>query len=769
MKNKGVLVVSRERGARSEQARAKSFGAAAAAQLGTAAAAALLAQVSVFSGLHPFGLALIIGAPDRFSVAALAGFVAGGFIFKLNVNTTAYTAAAGVVAALRWILAGMAKGRRRKSSYLPSLFAGLLSAGLSEISVMLLSGAFSFAGLLRTLSGLAVCGAFSYFYRIVYESLRRGGMIGLTSAQRASLALALCTAIMALYPLNVGALSLGRLAGVFAAIYSAGSLAPPLDSAVFAAVCGGIVLSEPEFAFCAAGLAAAGSLASLFKKRSRGIMCLVFILAASLFAFCGGGYLYSMTYLAELTCSSLLYLVIPAASAPAFRDKGEAVQSMASAMNQKLGSISSAMRDVGTLLERTAVSPPAELDWDRLFSGAAERVCKTCKRMSACWVGDYGGTVDALGRLRAPLTERGSVCSADLPERFRDACLCPGRLCGAVNSAYQAHRDSENRGNNSRLFRSMLKNQMCAVSDMLDSACSELGSLKNWDEERSHRILEYAKKLGLPADTASCCYDEDERPVVTVSLKSAPDKARSERLRSGISAIVGVKLSRPEVMSTDRGVTLRLNMQPRFTVSTAAAQSSAEGSVCGDVYSIFSDLSGNVHILLSDGMGTGKEAERDGKLCCAFVRRLLEAGFAVKRSAELANSAMAMREGGESAATLDVLSINICDGTARLLKAGAAPTYCMHKGETARLESRSLPVGILDSVLCREISLSLGDGDTVVITSDGAESDGAFIEPLLKRLGDRSAEAICREISKRCFESSQSDDITVIAVKLKER
>ncbi len=768
VKNKGVLVVAKDRDARAEKSGPRTLVSAVARQLFTAAAAALLSQVSVFSGLHPFGLALIIGAPDNCTVAALAGFVAGGYLFRLTVNTTAYTAAAGVVAALRWVLAGMSRGRRRRSSYLPGLVAGLLSVAVSEVSVMLLANGFSLRQFLTVAAGLAVCGAFSYFYRIVYEALRRG-TIGLSAAQRASLALALCTVVMALYPLNIGPLSLGRLAGVFAVLYAAGSLSSPLDSGVFAAVSAGIVLSEPSFAFCAAGLAAAGALATLFKKRTRGVMCLVFIFSAALFAFCGGGYLYSMTYLAELTSASLLYLVLPAAAAPTFSDRGEAVQSMTSAMNQKLGSISSAMRDVGALLERTAQTRQTALDADRLFSSAAEKVCKSCKRMSACWVAGYGDTVDALGKLRAPLAERGSVCSADLPRHFRDSCLCPGRLCGAINSAYQAQRESENRGNNSRQYRAMLKNQMCAVSDMLDSACSELGSLKNWDEERSHRALECARRLGLSAETASCCYDEDDRPVFTVSLRDKPSQERMTRLRAGLGSIAGVKLSRPEVSETAKGVTLRFNMRPRFTVATAAAQSSAEGTVCGDVYSIFSDLAGNVHVLLSDGMGTGEEAARDGRLCCAFVRRLLEAGFAVKRAAELANSAMALREGGESAATLDVLSVNICDGTSRLLKAGAAPTYCLHRGETAKLESRSLPVGILDSVLCREVSLSLGDGDVVVITSDGAESDGAFIEPLLKKLGNESAETLCREISGRCFGRAGADDITVIVIKLRER
>ena len=166
-------------------------------------------------------------------------------------------------------------------------------------------------------------------------------------------------------------------------------------------------------------------------------------------------------------------------------------------------------------------------------------------------------------------------------------------------------------------------------------------------------------------------------------------------------------------------------------------------------------------------MGTGERAAKDGAVCCAFVRRLLEAGFAVKRAAELANAAMALREDSETASTLDVLSVNICDGTARLFKAGAAASYCLHEGVVAKLESRSLPVGILDNVVSREMSLSLSDGDVIVVTSDGAENGGPFVADLLKRLKNESAEVICREIAKRGF-SGTRDDVTVIVIKLEK-
>ena len=744
---------------------------AGALQLGVGVLTALLARVQFAAGLYPFGLAMVVGVSDRFVAAALAGFVLNNWLGSFSAANTVYIAAVGVVAALRWILAGLARTAYRRDSYLPSLVAAGLTVMFTEAAVMLLAGSFTLPAFGKALGGLGVAGAFSYFYHVSCDALRRRRSIPeFSSAQKACLALSLASVLMALYPVALGPFSLGRVAACAAAAAAAYVVLSPFDVIVFGAAAGALALSEPAFAFAAAGIGAAGALASLFKKRGRALVCLVFVLAAGVFAVCAPSYTYALVYCAEVLFGALAFLVLPLRSAAdvKFELVSERLNSATAAVGAKLSCISSSMRDIGTLLDKTVDLTDARCNTDRLYSHVAEVRCKRCPLMSHCWVKHYGDTADALNKLTPALLKKSRVQPEDVPPEFAGRCVDLPALLAEINRAYKAYLDYLARIRSTQLYKGLLKKQFSAVANMLDSAQAELCAVKEWDEQRSRRVYDCAVRLGLPVESASLVYGFARRPLLTVTLTDSPTPQMLKRLTAGLTMIAGVRLSPPKADSARGGTVLTWAEQPDYAVRTGAAQLSAEKEACGDVYSVFTDLRGNVHLLLSDGMGTGKAAARDGATCCAFLQRLLESGFPIRQAAELANSALALREDNESASTLDVLSFDVFTGSAVLFKAGAAPTYCLHGSKVQRIAGRSIPVGILETVVSREIPLSLADGDILVMASDGAErADDPYIEQTLKLMYDETPEAICGELTARAKSTpGAGDDVTILVAKI---
>ena len=65
----------------------------------------------------------------------------------------------------------------------------------------------------------------------------------------------------------------------------------------------------------------------------------------------------------------------------------------------------------------------------------------------------------------------------------------------------------------------------------------------------------------------------------------------------------------------------------------------------------------------------------DGNLAAELTARLLKAGFTAELAARLVNVALALKSEDESGATLDLISVDLYTGTARLFKAGAAPGF----------------------------------------------------------------------------------------------
>ncbi len=746
----------------------------AALHLAVGLAAAALGRVEFTAGVFPFGLAFVIGVSDAFAPAALVGFVLSGLLGGVAMTGSVYMAAVGVVSALRWILAGIGRSSWRRSSYAPCLAAGVMTVVFTDVAVMALSGTFSLDGVLRTIAGACMVCAFSYFYTISFDALRRQRtMPELSSAQKASLALALATLLMSLCPVTVGVLSLGRIVGCATALCAVYLLASPFDMAVLAAVAAAFVLSEPAFAFAAAGVCIAGGLASLFKKRGRTTLCLVFVVGGALLSVSALNYVYMITYISEMMLGALVFLILPVKSAAdvKFDKVSDSLASATASVGVKLDCISSSMRDVTALLDNTVDIKDARCNMDKLYSHVCERVCKQCPLMSHCWVKYYGETTDAFSKMTPILTDTGSITKEDLKEPFASRCVSVNAVLREVNRCYKGYLDYIAHIRNTQLYKGMLRRQFSAVATMLDSAKTELCTISEWDEMRSKRIYDCAARLGLPVETASLVYGFSRRPVVTISLADAPDEQLLKRLSAGIAIITGTTLSAPMVETQNGSTVLCFTEQPAFTIQTAASQISADKEACGDVYSVFTDLHGDVHLLLSDGMGTGKDAARDGAICCAFLKRLLESGFPIKQAAELANTALALREDSEAASTLDAASFDVYSGQAQLFKAGAAPTYILHGSRVEKIGGRTLPVGILEYVLCRESAVSLYDGDIVVMASDGVEqSSSPFIEQTLKLMYDSEPEEICREIVARAKSNhTASDDITVIVAKASKR
>lgn len=129
-------------------------------------------------------------------------------------------------------------------------------------------------------------------------------------------------------------------------------------------------------------------------------------------------------------------------------------------------------------------------------------------------------------------------------------------------------------------------------------------------------------------------------------------------------------------------------------------------------------------MILCDGMGTGRPAAVDGSLAAELTARLLKAGFTAELAARLVNVALALKSDEESGATLDLISVDLYTGTARIFKAGAAPGFLVHGGRARPVGDISLPIGILGGVNGQSRVVHLAAGDYAVLVSDGLLVDG---------------------------------------------
>ena len=211
-------------------------------------------------------------------------------------------------------------------------------------------------------------------------------------------------------------------------------------------------------------------------------------------------------------------------------------------------------------------------------------------------------------------------------------------------------------------------------------------------------------------------------------------------------------------------------LRKQALMSMLLAASSAEGC-SGDTFG-FVKSSCESYAVLSDGMGTGKRARLDSMFAVSLATKLLTAGVSMRSAHRMINSMLRVKGWDESFATLDILRLDLCAGTAELLKSGAAPTYLCRDGAFRSFGGEALPAGMLESCTPDIFTFKLFDGDTVIMTSDGVSEE--TVREALASCPDTDAETAAQKLGELALEKSEGtrrDDISVIVYKvsLKER
>ena len=141
-------------------------------------------------------------------------------------------------------------------------------------------------------------------------------------------------------------------------------------------------------------------------------------------------------------------------------------------------------------------------------------------------------------------------------------------------------------------------------------------------------------------------------------------------------------------------------------------------AVSGDVVTDF-EADGRYYMILSDGMGSGKEAALTSGMAVSLLERLIRSGAELETALKMLNQIIRSTE-RECSATVDIAEIDLATGEARFVKSGAAPSFVLRDGSIFRLQSKTVPLGILRALDAEMIRFDVQPGDTVVMISDGA-------------------------------------------------
>lgn len=426
-----------------------------------------------------------------------------------------------------------------------------------------------------------------------------------------------------------------------------------------------------------------------------------------------------------------------------------------------IGGIGSGINAAADTLDRKYSLSP-----EQVAERAADRACRSCPNSMVCWGKKYEQFHKEFSRLVTQLRTGFDLTEFSMSPECAEECVNKGGVMRAITSEYSRYLSAMSDERRIRELRRIYVDQLEGLRDIL----RDLGSLKSevksanrarTSEKRAEKIL---RENGVELPQAFVMFDKRGKLRFEAYGTTEP-RVTKEYLGTLLIKALGRDLELPEITGSSGRYRITANERTALSARIGAYQlPRGQNNVCGDCYDTFTDASGALYIILSDGMGTGSRARVDSAMACSVLSKLLKGGISLPAALETVNTVLMVKSADESFATLDICRIDLNSGECAVYKAGAATTYIKSANKLVRAALSSPPAGLGGKLVVPAQRFTVGVGDVIVMTTDGAVLDEQWLSRELSQrvepceLSERIAKAA------RAAENGRDDDISVIAV-----
>ena len=741
-----------------------------------------------------FGLGLLLsaapiaGSPAPFAIAMLAvlGFGTGGFLFFAGA-AVGYYAGFGFIAGtqltggcmITFLASFFLRSCRMQRSRLYPVFSAVSAYGITRVALYWISGGLSAVLLIRVCFFLLLCAASAFLYEDAMEL-----------AEPRTMSAEICRSVSCVFVVSTLLLGLDRfilfhtvsvgrvISGVFLLIISrtGGALYGAAAGVVLGVSADAAVgnVAELAVAFPVSALSA-----GLFSKHRKLYFLISFLVSHAFTLFCFPASPIRMPSLIEVMVAGIVFLLLPQKLVLSF---GAFVQPQRAAHGEsglrryvagQVGSMSQAYRALYDVAASAAQAVENDADPAKVFDRMANRVCIQCRNRENCWHHEAANTYSVLSDISAVMEQRGRLEEADFPQYFQARCDRLHELIAVVNGELRLRAYRQRMRRQVQEERAVLWESYRDFSEVLSASARSLSGVHGADPTAERRLIRYLRSLGVEAD-ASVFRDSRGRLHAAIESRFLQPLLDMPDYLDCLSSVIGVRLCMPEYQAREDSIIL-LEAEP-FSASVGIAAVKKRGeSVSGDRGTYFKTDSGELFVILSDGMGAGHAAAEGSIGTIRILENFLRSGVSPSSAMKLLNASALVRDTenwGYSSA--DLMCIDLFTGEASFYKYGAAPSYVRSGGVIRKIRCSSYAAGLsFEAGKCPDVMrIRMKPGSVAVIASDGVISDGKdlWLRELLEADDGSDMKALAGTVVQTAVrEYGRNDDMTALAVKLEVR
>ena len=266
---------------------------------------------------------------------------------------------------------------------------------------------------------------------------------------------------------------------------------------------------------------------------------------------------------------------------------------------------------------------------------------------------------------------------------------------------------------NKKNMKKQLDGVSKAISDLAVDIEKDVKAEGEYEQEKKE-IITLLKQKEIELQEISL--KKEDRYLIEIYSDSI-DEVQIPNVEKVLTEVLKEKI----VYNEEASIGNRLNFlsDDKFAMAVGIAEATkSKSEISGDNILKIRLKDGKYLIALSDGMGSGKEANESSSQALKMLENLLLSGFEKDTSIELINTAL-MNTENEVFATLDIAIIDLYKGNIEFIKSGACPTYIKNKNKVQILKANSLPTGIIHDTNLQVMDRDIENGDIMLICSDG--------------------------------------------------
>lgn len=415
-----------------------------------------------------------------------------------------------------------------------------------------------------------------------------------------------------------------------------------------------------------------------------------------------------------------------------------------------------------------------------LIQNLADNVCGTCSMRSICWKRESYYTYESFKELIQNYQENNKV----IPDVLQRKCLKRTELMNYTEGIVNSFIISEMWKNRLNEGREIIASQINNIASSVEEVAFEIDSYIKFDSLMEEKIKRVFRKENISYNEVFCFVDKDNRNKISINRKACNG---NQFCVKNIIPILNSVMNKTMCVSKDgciidkeNNCSINFVETPKYHIASFVASLCKDGEdCCGDSYFNGDVEDGSYISILSDGMGTGPEAGEESRASVELIEKLTKYGFSKATAINTVNSIMTLKfYENEKFSTVDLMSVDLYTGKADFIKVGAVPSFIKNGERVESIESRTLPMGVLDKAEIEINNKILKPGDMIVTLSDGVldynnESIGdySWIIDFLTSKKTIDPEKLCNEIiekSKKLRDNKINDDMTVIVSKVYE-